>query len=92
MGGTSVPIQVPRPVIGGREIESDQAFLLIAVSVLLIAAVATLLVKRGTTGATWTPAGRRWRRIDRHQPPPGASHGLRGVGRAGEASEAGCWR
>jgi len=50
VGGVSVPIQVPRPVIGGTEVESDQAFLLVAVAILALAAVATLLVKRGTTG------------------------------------------
>jgi branched-subunit amino acid ABC-type transport system permease component len=50
VGGQSVPIQVPRPVIGTFEVEEDRWFLLIAVAVLALAATATFLVKRGTTG------------------------------------------
>jgi branched-subunit amino acid ABC-type transport system permease component len=50
VGGQSVPIQVPRPVIGTFEFEEDRWFLLLAVAVLALAATATFLVKRGTTG------------------------------------------
>lgn len=53
-GGTSLlqGTRVPRPVIGPWDLADDRAFLVLAVVVLVLAGVAVVLVREGTTGRT----------------------------------------
>src|SRR5690606_31050777 len=53
-GGTSLlqGTRVPRPVIGPWDLADDRAFRVLAVVVLVLAGVAVVLVREGTTGRT----------------------------------------
>lgn len=53
-GGTSLlqGTRVPRPVVGPWDLADDRAFLVLAVVVLVLAGVAVVLVREGTTGRT----------------------------------------
>lgn len=50
VGGGQSGVDVPRPVIGSIDFSGDRAFFLLAMAVFALAALAVILVRRGTTG------------------------------------------
>jgi branched-chain amino acid transport system permease protein len=50
VGGGSVPIEVPRPLLGPINFENDRSFFLLCVVVLAIVGMLVLFVRSGTTG------------------------------------------
>jgi len=50
VSGTGIPTRVPRPLVGPVDFASDRAFFLLCVSVLGLASLAVILMRRGSTG------------------------------------------
>ena len=50
VSGGSVPITVPRPLIGGIDFASDRSFLLLACACLAVMGLAVIAIRDGTTG------------------------------------------
>jgi branched-subunit amino acid ABC-type transport system permease component len=50
ISGGPVPVKVPRPLIGSIDFTDDRYFLVLAAAIAALVGVATILVRRGTTG------------------------------------------